>query len=156
MSRTETAVRRDRRDEHRWLDAAIAGLAAGVAFGLYLQFVIEVFPLAGPTQSMETMVTEWVIHLFHSLVFALVYAELVSWPPLAGYADRALTGAALGAGYGVVVWAVATGVVIAFLAIANTVWILSIPDVSLASLAGHVLYGMVLGAIFAVARRRSA
>ena len=153
MVETETAVRRDRRDEHRWLDAAVAGLAAGTAFGLYLQFVVEVFPLAGPAQGIETLVTEWVVHLFHSLVFAVVYAELVSWSPLAGYADRVPTGAMLGASYGVVVWAVATAVVVAFLTVANTVWILSIPDASIANLAGHVLYGVVLGTVFAVVRQ---
>jgi uncharacterized membrane protein YagU involved in acid resistance len=155
MPRTQTAVRRDRRDENRWLSAAVAGLAGGVAFGLYLQFVVEVSPLAGPAQGIETMVTEWVVHLFHSLVFALVYAELVSWSPLSDYADRAPTGAVLGTGYGVVVWAVATVVVVAFLAIANTVWILSVPNVSLENLVGHVLYGVVLGAVFAAVRRES-
>jgi uncharacterized membrane protein YagU involved in acid resistance len=153
MAETETAVRRNRRDEHRWLSAAVAGLAAGAAFGLYLQFVVEVFPLAGPAQSIEATVTEWVVHLLHSLVFALVYAELVSWQPLADYADQLPTGAVLGAGYGAVVWAVATAAVVAFLTLANTVWILSIPDASLANLAGHVLYGVVLGVIFAAARR---
>jgi hypothetical protein len=152
MPETETAVRHNRRDENRWLGATIAGLAAGVAFGLYLQFVVEVFPLAGPGQGMEEMVAEWVVHLLHSLVFAFVYAELVSWSPLAGYADRAPTGAVLGAGYGAVVWGVATIAVAAFLVIANTVWILSIPAVSLTSLAGHILYGVVLGAVFAAVR----
>lgn len=153
MSRTETTVRRERPEENRWLDAAVAGLAGGAVFGLYLQFVAGVLPPTSAAGGVGALATDWLVHLLHSLVFALVYAELVSWSPLAGYADRVLTGTVLGAGYGVLVWAVATGVAVAFWALANTVWILPIPTVSIGSLAGHVLFGVVLGAVFAVVRQ---
>ena len=153
MPETETAVRRDRPEENRWLDAAVAGLAAGAAFGLYLQFVVGVLPPASAASDVGSLATDWLVHLLHSLVFALVYAELASWGPLAGYADRAPTGAVLGAGYGVLLWAVATGVAVAFWALANTLWILPIPKVSLGSRAGPVLFGVVLGAVFAAIRQ---
>jgi hypothetical protein len=150
---TETAVRRERPEGNRWLDAAVAGLAAGAAFGLYLQLVAGVLPPTSAASGVGSLATDWAVHLLHSLVFALVYAELSSWPPLARYADRAPTGAVLGAGYGVVLWAVATGVAVAFWALANTLWILPVPSVSLESLAGHVLFGVILGAGFAIVRR---
>ncbi|NHN60577.1 MULTISPECIES: hypothetical protein [Halorussus] len=153
MAGTETAVRRDRRGVHRWVGGALAGLAAGIAFGLYLQFAIGLFPPVDGPGGVERLATDWAVHLFHSVVFALVYAGVASWPPAAGYADRPATGAVLGAGYGAAVWLVAVGVALAFWTAANAVWVLPIPTPSLASLAGHVLYGVVLGAAFAVVRR---
>ncbi|WP_128476886.1 hypothetical protein [Halorussus pelagicus] len=58
----------------------------------------------------------------------------------------------LGACYGVALWAVGTGVAVAFWALANTVWILPIPELSVSSLVGHVLYGAVLGVAYGVLR----
>ncbi|MFC7082028.1 hypothetical protein [Halorussus caseinilyticus] len=104
MAETETAVRRDRRERSRWVDAAIAGLAGGLVFGLYLQFVVGVLPPRATADGVGSLALDWAVHLFHSLVFAVVYAELVGWPRLARYADRAGTGAIVGAGYGVVLW----------------------------------------------------
>ncbi|MFC7082027.1 hypothetical protein [Halorussus caseinilyticus] len=41
----------------------------------------------------------------------------------------------------------------AFWAVANTVWVLPIPGLNLGSLVGHLLYGVVLGVVFAAVRR---
>ena len=153
MAGTETAVRRDRRGAHRWIAGAVAGLAAGVVFGLYLQFVVDLLPATGEVAGVEALATDWAVHLLHSVVFALVYAGIASWPRVAEYADRAATGAVLGAGYGAAVWLVAVGVALAFWTVANAVWVLPIPTPNLDSLAGHVLYGVVLGVTFAVVRR---
>ncbi|UPV75607.1 hypothetical protein M0R89_05965 [Halorussus limi] len=153
MTETETAVRRDRRGRSRWVGGAIAGLVAGLVFGLYLQFAVGVLPPRETVVSVEALAYSWVVHLSHSLVFALVYVGVVSLPRLDRFADRAATGVALGVGYGVALWVVATGVAVTFWALANTVWVLPIPDPSVASLVGHVLYGGVLGVTFAVARR---
>ncbi|WP_435177328.1 hypothetical protein [Halorussus sp. AFM4] len=153
MARTETAVGRDRRGAHRWVGGAVAGLAAGVAFGLYLQFAVGLFPPVSGPGGVERLATDWAVHLFHSVVFALVYAGVATWPRAAEYADRPVTGAVLGAGYGAAVWLVAVGVAYAFWTAARAVWVLPVPSPSLANLAGHVLYGVVLGAAFAVVRR---
>lgn len=47
----------------------------------------------------------------------------------------------------------ATGVAVAFWALVNTVWVLPIPQLSVGSLAGHVLYGAVLGAVYGLLGR---
>ncbi|UPW01680.1 hypothetical protein M0R88_06150 [Halorussus gelatinilyticus] len=153
MAETETAIRRDRRGRSRWVGGAVAGLVAGVCFGLYLQFVVGVLPPREAVVAPETLAYSWVVHLFHSLAFALVYVGVVSFPRIARFADRPATGVALGAAFGVALWAVATGVAVAFWAVANTVLVLPIPDPSVGSLVGHVLYGAVLGTTFAVVRR---
>lgn len=153
MAEAETAVRRGRRGRGRWVCGAAAGLVAGLAFGLYLQFVLGVLAPRDAVAGPETVALDWAVHLFHSVAFALVYAGAVSLPRLADLADRVATGVVLGAGFGAVLWAVATGVAVAFWVAANAVWMLPIPDLGLASLVGHVLYGAVLGAGFAVARR---
>ncbi|MFC4450630.1 hypothetical protein [Halorussus aquaticus] len=156
MARRETAVGHERPVRRRWLGGAVAGLLAGVVFGLYLQFVAGVLPATGGSGGTETLASDWAVHLFHSVVFALVYAGLASWPRVEAVADRPATGAILGAGYGVVVWAVAVAVAFAFWAVANGVWVLPIPSPSWVSLAGHVLYGAVLGVGFAAVRSRAA
>lgn len=155
MAQRETAVSHERPIERRWVGGAVAGLAAGVVFGLYLQFVVGVLPATVGSAEVETLTADWAIHLFHSVGFALVYAGLTSSPRTEEYADRPVTGALLGAGYGVVVWLVAVAVALAFWTIANSVWVLPIPSPSLSNLAGHLLYGVVLGVGFAVARGRA-
>jgi hypothetical protein len=153
MVETETAVRRDRRGRSRWVGGAIAGLVAGLSFGLYLQFVVGVLPPREAVVGPEALAFDWAVHLFHSLAFALVYVGVVSLPRVARFADRPATGSVLGAGYGVALWAFATAVAVAFWAVANTVWVLPIPEPSVESLVGHVLYGAVLGVTFAVVHR---
>ena len=153
MARSETAVGHERPVERRWVRGGVAGLAAGVVFGLYLQFVVGILPSAGGASGLASLASDWTVHLFHSVGFALVYAAFAGWPPVAAYADRVVPGAIVGAGYGVVVWLVAVAVAFAFWTVANSVWVLPIPSPSFASLAGHVLYGAVLGVGFAAVRR---
>lgn len=152
MAETETAVRRDRPETSRLVGGAIAGLAAGLAFGLYLQFVVGVLPPREEVVGPETLAYSWTVHLSHSLVFALVYVGVASFPRVARFADRPATGLVLGAAFGVGLWAVATGVAVTFWALANTVWVLPIPDLSVASLVGHLLYGGVLGGLYGFLR----
>lgn len=153
MTETEAAVRRDRTGRNRWVGGAVAGLAAGLAFGLYLQFGVGVLPPREEIVGPETVAYSWGVHLFHSVAFALVYVGVVSLPRVARFADRPATGALLGAAFGVALWTVATGVAVTFWALANTVWALPIPDLSVASLVGHVLYGVVLGVLYGLLRR---
>lgn len=155
MGQRETTVGHERPVGSRWVCGAVAGLAAGVVFGLYLQFVVGVLPATGGSAETETLASDWAIHLFHSVGFALVYAGLASWPRALEYADRPATGVLLGAGYGAVVWLVAVAAALAFWTVANGVWMLPIPSPSLPSLGGHLLYGVVLGVGFAVARGRT-
>lgn len=97
----------------------------------------------------------WVAHLFHSVVFGLVFVGLVEATPLARYADRLSTGVALGVGYGVLVWIVAAAVVMPlWLSAVGFPQAPAVPNVNPQSLVGHAVYGLVLGGGFVLAHGR--
>ncbi|WP_225741208.1 DUF6789 family protein [Halorussus halophilus] len=89
------------------------------------------------------------------MVFGLVYAAVVGVPSLSQYATKETTGAALGAAYGVVLWFVAAGFVM-------PIWLDAVgfsnpppvPNLSAMSLVGHLVYGVLLGALFATMSQR--
>ncbi|WP_132059296.1 hypothetical protein [Halorussus amylolyticus] len=147
---TETTVGRTT-VRNTWSSAAIAGLAGGLAFGILLQ-AMGMMPTIAALYGGESAAIGWLAHLFHSVVFGLVFAALVV---RTDYRDTdARTLSLLGAGYGVVLWVVAA-------AIAMPLWLgalgldaPAIPNLDVASLAGHLVYGVVLGAVFAAVRTR--
>lgn len=102
------------------------------------------------------LVAGWIAHLFHSVVFGLIFAAAVgSIGSLDAYADRVSTGAGLGIVYGVIVWVVAAAIVM-------PIWLSAVgfpgapplPNFNPTSLVGHVVYGVVLGALFPLLRSR--
>lgn len=104
----------------------------------------------------DGLVVGWVAHLFHSLVFGLLFVAVVlSSRSLRRYSGRVTTSAGLGIGYGVVVWIVAAVIVM-------PIWLSAVgfpeapplPNFDPMSLVGHVVYGAILGALFAVVRNR--
>lgn len=131
-----------------WAAGAVAGLVAGVPFGLMIQFGLGVMPAIGALYGAPGVVIGWVAHLGHSVLFGLVYAGLVTLEPLASYAERWTTGWALGAAYGAALWFVFIGFVwpvwlgaVGFPAAAS----MSVPFLKLQPLVGHLVYGVVLG-----------
>lgn len=139
--------------EINWLWAAVAGMLATVAFGGVMianggggviKGAIPALYGLGPS-----LVAGWVIHIVHGAVLGLVYAAVVSVGPIRTYADKIGGGLALGAVYGVV-----TTVALAWLLM--PVWLSAVgfpkapplPNVQMSSLIGHVVFGVVLGAIY--------
>jgi hypothetical protein len=131
---------------NRWARGAIAGLVGGLAFGVVLQGV-GAMPTIGALYGVQSTVAGWVVHMFHSLVFGLVFAAMFSRAPLAKYAGNFAYSTAVGATYGAVLWLVAAGVVmplwLGFVGIQAP-----LPNLDPISLAGHLAYGVVLGVLF--------
>lgn len=153
MAEAETTIRRERTVGNRWVGGAIGGFVAGVVFGLMIQFVMGIMPVIGAMYGMPGLASGWIAHLFHSVIFGLIYAGLAAVPSLAAYAREETTGAGLGAAYGVVVWLVAAGFVMPVWMSAVGLEAPPIPNLDAMSLVGHLVYGVVLGAAFAVVRR---
>ena len=151
-SETETAVRRETGTAD-WTTAILAGLGAGVVMGLMIQFVMGIMPVIGALYGAGGLVTGWVAHLVHSVAFALVFAAIVSQPPLAKYADSPGTAAGLGLVYGVVLWAVAAAVFMPLWMGAVGLPSPGVPNVNPQSLVGHVVFGVLLGGLYAVLSR---
>jgi uncharacterized membrane protein YagU involved in acid resistance len=85
-------------------------------------------------------------HEFHSVVFALVYAGLLAVVPLS-YAADARGRIALAVGFSLSLWLFAAGLVM-------PVWLelvgvaAPIPNLSLPSLVGHVVWGLTTGSLY--------
>ena len=150
---TEATVRTDA-ETSPWRSATIAALFAGVVMGLMIQFVMGIMPVIGALYGAPGIVTGWIAHLFHSVVFGLVYAAVVSRSSLANYATGAGSGAALGALYGVLVWVGAAAIVMPLWLGAVGMDAPPVPNFNPMSLVGHVVFGVLLGATYAVLRSR--
>jgi len=140
----------------KWSSAVVASLAGGVLMGLPMHFVMEIMPVVGSLYGWESAAVGWVAHLFHSVVFGLIFAGTVSIGPLKKYAARFPTNLGVGAAYGLGLW-VFGGV------IAMPLWLRSagfesaptVPNLDPMSFAGHLVFGVVVAGLFPVVYRAS-
>jgi len=145
-------------ETNTWVAGGVSGLIAGVVMGFMLQMMMTpVITTAIPAlYGANGIVAGWIAHLFHSVVFGLIFAAAVaSVPSLSNYADRVTASAGLGIAYGVLVWIVAAAFVM-------PIWLSAVgfpgapppPNFNPMSLVGHVVFGIILGGLFPVVRNR--
>lgn len=148
---TDTGVRAG-----NWKAGVLGGLAGGLVFGAMMSMmmtpVIEMaipalYGIEGPAG-----IAGWVIHMSNSAVFGVVFAAL------AGLAlgRHVSFGKSVGLGvvYGVLLWLI-------FAVFVMPVWLSAVgfpgapalPNISVMSLVGHVVYGAVLGAVYPLVLR---
>ena len=125
--------------------AVAAGLGAGTAMGGVYLLASGVLPVIGALYGVESAAIGWVTHLFHSVVFALLFVAGASTSPVREYVGRPVGTAGVGLAWGVVLWLVAAGVVM-------PVWlravgiVASLPTLPAVGLVAHALWGVTLGA----------
>jgi hypothetical protein len=139
-----------------YVNAAGAGVAAGVVFGLLIQLGLGQMTTIGAlvTFGEESLAVGWAAHLVNSLVFALVYALGTRAERVRTHASVPVTGAATGVAYGFALWFVNIGFV--WPVWLNTVGVGGPPVPNLGAvgpLAGHLLWGGLMGILFAVGQR---
>lgn len=146
------------------LGGAIGGIVGSLLFGALL-WVVDPEIVTDTIPGIYGFDTAgglgWVFHLFHGLVLGLVFGALVSRDPILGTitADTQFdvleeTGLAVrfvlaGFVYGLAVWAllpVIAGTVLISVGGADPVF----PAIAAETLLGHLLYGLLLGALFSV------
>ncbi len=122
-----------------------ASLVAGVAMGVVLQTVAGSVPVIGALYGAGNVWVGWITHLFHSLVFGLVYAAAVTLVPTR-YGDTVrYYGAAMG--WALALWLVAASVVM-------PLWLrlvgvsMAFPTFQVSSLVGHLLWGVTLATVY--------
>ena len=146
----------------RLLSGAAAGLVAGVVFGVMMQMMTAPTPEGGrmPMMAMVAMVVGsqsltvgWLYHLFNSAVIGALFGWLLG-PKATTYGP----GATLGAVWGVVWW-VLGGLILMPLFLGMPVFaplrMAPMRPVAMGSLVGHLIYGLILGAVFVRLRRAS-
>lgn len=136
---------------------AVAGLLAGVVFGLMMQMMSAPGP-GGSSTPMMAMVAQivgssnvavgWLYHLFNSAVIGAAFGLLLGGR-VGGSVRR---GAALGAGYGILWW-ILGGLILMplFLGMPPLAPVRMAPmrPIAMGSLVGHLVYGVVLGVALA-------
>lgn len=153
-SETSTATVTPTESVVSWKGGVLAGLAGSLVMGLLIAVMnpptIEVamaslYMLAPPPNG----VAGFTVHMAHGAVFGVVFAAVVSAPPVRENVRGLLPTVGLGVGYGVVIWVVAA-------ALLMPLWLRAVgspaqppfPNFAVPSLLWHVAFGAVLGALF--------
>lgn len=121
----------------------VGGLAGGVVFGILMQ-VTDAIGMVAKLIGSESVVLGWLVHLFNSALFGAIFALL-----FARWATRIGPAIVAGLVYGVVWWVLGALLIMpAWLGMSEMVFKLT--TMAWQSLAGHLLYGLVLGIVFAL------
>lgn len=123
------------------------GLAGGVVFGILMQ-MMGMIPMVAMLVGSESVAVGWLVHLAISAFIGATYAVL-----LARWATSLGSAIAVGLGYGVVWW-VLGGLILMPARLGGELFAMN--AMSMKSLMGHLIYGAILGAVFAVLARRTA
>ncbi len=148
--------------QSRITNGAAAGIAGGLIFGVMMQMMSAPTPDGGSMPMMrmvamvvraESLVVGWIYHLFNSAVIGALFGWLLG--------DKARSyggGLAWGAVWGIVWWVLGGLILMPVLLGMPAFASLRMPPmrpVALGSLVGHVIYGLVLGAVFVRLRART-
>ena len=138
----------------------VAGLIAGVVFGVMMQMMTAPTPNGGkmPMMAMvakvvrsDSIAVGWVYHLFNSAVIGAMFGWL--------FGNRATSygsGFGWGAAYGVIWWVLGALILMPmFLGMPAFAPLKMMMPVALGSLVGHLMYGVILGVLFARFRSRA-
>jgi hypothetical protein len=142
---------------------ALAGVLAGIVFGIMMQMMSAPTPEGGsmPMMAMVAMVVGsqsllvgWLYHLFNSAVIGALFGMLLG-ARVGGYGS----GATWGALWGIVWWVLGGLILMPIFLNMPPFAALRMPPmrpVAWGSLAGHLIYGVILGGAFVRLRGASA
>ena len=125
--------------------AAGSSLVAAVIMGAPMQLLSGSVPVIGALYGVQNALVGWLTHGFHSVVFGLVYAALVQAVPSHRSDRLRYYGVALG--WSLALWLVAAGLIM-------PLWLslvgieASLPNLTAATLIGHLLWGGSLAALY--------
>lgn len=131
----------------RVMSGALGGLAGGLVFGMMMQAMGMIGMVAMLAGSRSTALG-WLLHLAISAVIGAGFSLL-----LARYATSTVAGTVAGAGYGMVWWVLGP---LLLMPARLGMPLFRFDDVAAKSLMGHVIFGMILGAVVVAVGRRSA
>lgn len=126
--------------------ARVGGVAviAGVVMGLFLQSLTGKMVVIGSLYGVETLTVGWVTHLFHSIVFGVMFVALRTHPRAAWMRDGLARETGAGTLFGVGLWVVGAGLVM-------PLWLrllgldASVPNLDTIGFVAHLLWGVVVG-----------
>jgi signal transduction histidine kinase len=124
--------------------AIVGGVLGGIGMGIFFQLSTGLLPVIGSLYGIPNPIVGWITHLFHSAVFGLLFAAICAEPRIDRYVSGPASAGGLGLAWGIVLWAIAAGVLMpAWLSLLGAS--AQLPNLSLAGLVGHALWGVILG-----------
>lgn len=124
--------------------AIVAGLLAGLAMGVFFANTSDVLPIIGALYAVQNPFVAWLTHLFHSVVFAVLFVAGISHDRVAPRVTGPLRHALAGVAWGSVLWLVAAGLVM-------PLWLrvmgvpTAVPNLPDLGFTSHAIWGVVLG-----------
>ena len=149
-----------------WQAGAVGGVVGALAFGLLMtvlapDFLAAIVPALYGVEPIAAV--GWLFHLAHGLILGIVFAALVEREVVMMHIRGDVETAALdetgpmlrtigmGVVFGLAVWAILPVLVMpAWLGAVGFADSPAFPAVALETLAGHLLYGLLLGVVYAV------
>ena len=146
---SETATTADaqtRTSFEPWQAGVIGGVVGSIAFGAMMAMMapamlVEMIPMM---YGLEGGLAGWFVHISHGAVLGVVFATILVAVGKSNLGPAASAGA--GIGYGIVVW-------VALAVVVMPVWLgmpEMVPNVDVGSLAGHAIYGVLLGVVYSI------
>lgn len=145
MATTATTRRSTTSTQQGVLNGILGGLAGGVVFGLMMQS-LGMMGMVAMLAGSESIAVGWGVHLAISAVFGAVYGAVVA-PRITGW------GAGLGTGvvYGALLWVIGP---LLLMPSRMGMPVFTVNTTALQSLLGHLVFGLVLGAVVVALSRR--
>ncbi len=130
----------------------VGGLVGGVVFGVLMQMV-DMMPMVAMLVGSESVAVGWLVHLAVSAALGALFV-IVLFVIVPGRRATALApGLALGAAWGVVWWVLGA---LVLMPARLGMDLFRLDTTAMQSLMGHVLDGLVLGAVVVTLGRRAA
>lgn len=141
----------------------VGGLAGGIAMGLILHLSgAETMQLIGGMYGFPNVLAGWVAHLFNSVILGLIFVATVRAPFVRDFTDTVGGWVAVGVVYGALLEVVSTGIVLPMaISVAGldevpfpplTESFAGAVTVAILAAIAHLVYGAILGGIFATVR----
>jgi uncharacterized membrane protein YagU involved in acid resistance len=138
MATTATTPQRTTSTQEGMLGGAVGGLAGGVVFGIMMQ-TLGMMGMVAMLAGSESVAVAWALHLAISVLFGVVYGAVVA-PRTSGWT----VGLATGLAYGALLWVIGP---LLLMPARLGMPVLTVDTMALQSLVGHLVFGLVLGAV---------
>lgn len=125
--------------------AGSAAILAGLVMGVAVEALTGRVSTIGTLYGVDSPVVGWVTHLFHSVLFGLVFAAGLQLRYFATISKTVRGRVGLGVAWGVLVWAVGTGLLLPLGLQAANAGTQQLPYLAPVDLLAHVLWGAILG-----------
>ncbi|MEF8781353.1 MAG: histidine kinase [Haloferacaceae archaeon] len=132
-----------------WKTGVLGGLVGGVVFGAMMTVMMpDVIQGAIPAMyGLSGGGAGWFLHMSHAAVLGVAFAAAVEAKP--SLASGVGTSVGAGVVYGVILWVVLAAIVMPLWVGAVTPAEPPLPNLNVQSLVGHVVYGAILGGVYA-------